>query len=498
MNLRDTLKINDAGHLEIGGADVVGLVEKFGTPLYVLDYAYIKKVAKAFDDTLKKDYGVVEECDALKSGGAVEKDDTLKNGGAIVKCDTLKSGGVVEKDDTLKSGGAIVKCDTLKSGGAVAFASKAFSAAAIYKLIDGLGLYSDVVSKGELYTALSVGFPAEKTVVHGNNKLDYEIDYAVKKGAGYIVLDAVDEGARVDAAAKKYGKIQKVLVRVNPGIEAHTHELVQTARDDSKFGFSIKNGDADEFIRGLFQYKNLEFCGIHCHIGSQIFDKRAFSLAADVMTDYIKRLRDFYGISVGVLNLGGGFGVHYTDKDPLYTAENYAEYVAHLAAALKENIAKKDIKKPFLIIEPGRSLIAEGGITLYRVGTVKDIKGIKKYYAVDGGMFENPRYVMYRSEYSAIVANRAAEPFSEIVTLTGKCCESGDMIAVDIPLQKAERGDIVAVFSTGAYNYSMSSHYNGNLTPPVVMVKDGEAEYVVKPETYEDLTRNHVMPNFLK
>ncbi|MDR2091512.1 MAG: diaminopimelate decarboxylase [Clostridiales bacterium] len=440
MNFRDTLKINSAGHLEIGGADTVDLAEKFGTPLYVLDCAYIEKVAKAFFDTMKSGYGE----------------------------------------------------------GGVAFASKAFSAAAIYKLIGGLGLYADVVSKGELYTALSGGFPAERVVVHGNNKLDYEIDYAVEKGAGYIVIDAFDEGGRIDAAAKRYKKVQKVLVRVNPGVEAHTHEFVRTAKDDSKFGFSIKNGDADAFIKSVFKYENLEFCGLHCHIGSQIFDRQAFSLAAGVMTDYIKRLRDLYGITVNVLNLGGGFGVHYTSKDPLYTADDYAGYVAHLTAALKENVAKKDIKKPFLLIEPGRSLIAEAGITLYRVGAVKDIKGIKKYYAIDGGMFENPRYVMYRSEYSAIIANKANEPFSETVTLTGKCCESGDMIAVDILLQKAARGDIAAVFSTGAYNYSMSSHYNGNLTPPVVMVKDGEAEYIVKPETCEDLTRNHVIPSFLK
>ncbi|MDR2046945.1 MAG: diaminopimelate decarboxylase [Clostridiales bacterium] len=440
MNLRDTLRINEAGHLEIGGADTVDLVKRFGTPLYALDYAYIANVASAFVSALRDNYGE----------------------------------------------------------GAVAFASKAFCSAAVYKLISGLGLYADTVSKGEMYTAFSGKMLPERIILHGNNKQAYEIDYAVENGAGYIVLDAGHEAAAVDAAAKKHGKIQRVLVRVNPGVEAHTHRFVQTARADSKFGFSIADGCADAFIKSVFNYPNLEFCGVHCHIGSQIFDEEAYGLAIDVMTDYIKRLGGLYGIAVKVLNLGGGFGVHYTEKDPYYTAENYAEYVVFIAEKLKESARKKDIAKPFLIIEPGRSLIAEAGITLYTVGAVKDIKGIKKYYAVDGGMFENPRYVMYRSEYSAIVANRATEPFAETVSLTGKCCESGDMIAVDIPLQRADRGDIIAVFSTGAYNYSMSSRYNGNLRPPVVMVKNGQAEYIVKPETYDDLIRHDIIPNFLK
>ncbi|MDR3263222.1 MAG: diaminopimelate decarboxylase [Clostridiales bacterium] len=439
MNLRDTLKINGAGHLEIGGIDTVDLCRQYGTPLYALDYAYIKKVATAFGETLRKQYGK----------------------------------------------------------GAVAFASKAFSATAVYKLISDLGLFSDVVSKGEMYTALKGGMAAEKLVMHGNNKQDYEIDYAVMNGIGYIVVDSTDEPEIIDNAAKKYGVIQKVLVRLNPGVEAHTHHLVQTAREDSKFGFSIKSGDADTAIKRLFDYKNIRFSGIHCHIGSQIFDRNAFGLAAHIMTDYICKLRDEFGITTDVLNLGGGFGVHYTDKDPLYTAEDYAGYVDFIAEAVNRNVAEKKIPKPFLIIEPGRSLIAESGITLYTVGTVKDIKGIKKYYAIDGGMFENPRYALYRSEYSAIVANKAGEPFGETVTLTGKCCESGDMIAVDIPLQKAVRGDIVAVFSTGAYNYSMSSHYNGNLTPPVVMVKDGKSDYIIKPESYEDFVKNHNIPDFI-
>ncbi|MDR1905644.1 MAG: diaminopimelate decarboxylase [Clostridiales bacterium] len=439
MNLRDTLKINEEGHLEIGGADTVDLCKKFGTPLYALDYAYIKKTALSFADTIKRKYG----------------------------------------------------------DGAVAYASKAFSATALYKLFSGLGLYSDVVSKGEIYTALKGGMPADSLVMHGNNKQEYEIDYAVSEGVGYIVIDGMDEPGIIDAIAKKYDKLQKVLVRLNPGVEAHTHHFTQTAREDSKFGFSIKSGAADELIKSLFSYKNLIFSGLHCHIGSQIFDREAFGLANAVMTDYIKKLRDSYGITVDVLNLGGGFGVHYTDKDPLYTAEDYAGYVDFIAETLTANLLKKDIKKPFLIIEPGRSLIAEAGITLYTVGTVKDIKGIKKYYAIDGGMFENPRYALYRSEYSAIIANKAREEFSETVTLTGKCCESGDMIAEGIKLQKAQRGDVVAVFSTGAYNYSMSSHYNGNLTPPAVMIKDGEADYIIKPESCEDLIRNNNIPDFL-
>ncbi|MDR3292631.1 MAG: diaminopimelate decarboxylase [Clostridiales bacterium] len=439
MNLRDTLRINENGHLEIGGADTSRLAKEYGTPLYVLDVAYIQKVATAFRKTLTEKYG----------------------------------------------------------DGAVAFASKAFSTEAIYKLIFKLGLYSDSVSEGEIYTALKGGMPAERLVFHGNNKLPREMEFAVASDVGYIVIDAVDEPEILDKIAENAGKIQRVLVRLNPGVEAHTHQFVQTSREDGKFGFSIKNGDADEFIKKMYGYKNLKFVGIHCHIGSQIFDRNAFGLAIEVMTDYMKKLRDAYGITIEVLNLGGGFGVHYTEKDPLYTAEDYAGYVAFIAETLKKAIAAKKLAKPFLIIEPGRSLIAEAGITLYTVGAIKDIKGIKKYYAIDGGMFENPRYALYRSEYSAIVANKANEPFSETVTLTGKCCESGDMIAEGIPLQKAVRGDLVAVFSTGAYNYSMSMHYNSNLTPPVVMVKDGKADYAVKPESYEDLVRNQNIPDFI-
>ena len=436
MNVRDTLKINEKGHLEIGGADSVFLAENFGTPLYVFDEAYIRKMMRVYKDTLAKEYD---------------------------------------------------------GNGLILYASKAFSCQAIYRIADQENIGVDVVSGGELYTALKAGFPAEKIYMHGNNKLAYEIGEALDAGIGCIVADAYSEIDKIDAEAAKRNVKQKILLRINPGVEAHTHAFVQTATTDSKFGFSIN--DVTEYA---LSKKNVVLEGYHCHIGSQIFEKQSFVLAVEKCMDFAAKIKEKLRFEPTKLNLGGGYGIWYTDEDRKLSPEEYAEYLVALIAAVKEKAAQNGLKLPFLLIEPGRSIVGEAGVTLYTVGTIKEIPGVKKYVAVDGGMFDNPRYALYESKYTPILANRATEPCTEIVSIAGKCCESGDLIAVNVPLPKAESGDVLAVLSTGAYNYSMAMNYNRNLIPPCVLVCDGKADYIVKPQNYEDLNRNDVIPSRLQ
>ncbi len=438
MNYRDTMNVNCKGHLQIGGVDAVDLVAKYGTPLYVMDESYIRQVCRAFRETVERTYGE----------------------------------------------------------GGVAYASKAFSCKAIYEIAKQENMYIDVVSGGEIYTADSVGFDMKKAYFHGNNKLVSEIELALQTGVGTFVVDSFDEIDLLDGICGEKGKVQKVIVRVNPGVEAHTHSFIQTAKVDSKFGFGVKNGYADEAIDKILTKKNLRFAGLHCHIGSQIFDKQAFALAVDVVTDYVAELKK-RGIGVDELNFGGGFGVYYSGDDPKYDVAEYCDYVALLTSSLKNAVEKKGIKKPFFMIEPGRSIVGEAGVTLYSVGAIKDIKGVRKYLAIDGGMTDNIRPALYDAKYDAVIANRATEKATEIVSVAGKCCESGDIILKDVALPQAKRGDIIAVFTTGAYNYSMSSNYNRNPIPPVVFVKDGKSAYAVKPQTYEDLVRNDVSLEYI-
>ncbi len=441
MNERETLKINELGHLEIGGADCVELAKNFGTPLYVFDEVYIRKMMATYRDTLKKHYG---------------------------------------------------------ENGLVLYASKAFSCKAIYRIADEEDIGVDVVSGGELYTALQAGFPAERIYMHGNNKLDYEIGEALDAGIGCIVADAYSEIDKIDAEAKKRGICQKILLRINPGVEAHTHAFVQTATTDSKFGFSISDGTAEKITAYAMTKENVSLEGYHCHIGSQIFEKQSFVLAVEKCMDFAALMKEKLSFALKTLNIGGGFGIWYTDEDRKIPPEGYAEYLEALINAVKNKAAEKGLALPYLLLEPGRSIIGEAGITLYTVGAIKDIPGVKKYIAVDGGMFDNPRYALYQSKYTPVLANKANEENTELVSIAGKCCESGDLIAVNVGLPKAETGDILAVLSTGAYNYSMAINYNRNKIPPSVLVKDGQAEYIVRPQTYEDLTRNDVIPQRLQ
>jgi diaminopimelate decarboxylase len=298
--------------------------------------------------------------------------------------------------------------------------------------------------------------------------------------------------------AGERGMVQDILIRVNPGVEAHTHHFIQTAKTDSKFGFSISDGTAEKITAYALQKKNLRLTGYHCHIGSQIFEKQSFTLAVDKMTDFMVRIRKDLNFTAKTLNLGGGYGVWYTDEDKKITPAGYAEYLKAIVAELKEKCAQYDFPLPYLVVEPGRSIVAEAGITLYTVGAIKEIPNVKKYVAVDGGMFDNPRYALYQSKYTALLAARADEKPEEIVTIAGKCCESGDIVCADVPLPAAKSGEILAVLSTGAYNYSMASNYNRNFIPGAVLAYKGNAEYIVKPQTYEDLTRNDLIPERLK
>ena len=441
MNTRDTLKINGKGHLEIGGADCVTLAEQFGTPLYVFDEAYIRRMMRVYQDTIDAEYD---------------------------------------------------------GNGLVLYASKAFSCEAIYAIAKQENIGVDVVSDGELYTAMQAGFPAEKITMHGNNKLPREISYALDCGVGTIVLDEYSEADLLEAEAEKRGIVQNVLIRINPGVEAHTHAYVQTATPDSKFGFSIASGAAQQFTQYVLGKKHLRLMGYHCHIGSQIFEKQSFVLAVQKDLAFMAEVKRALGFEAEVLNMGGGFGIWYTDEDAKIDVSGYREYLRALLAAVREGCREHGLKLPFINIEPGRSIVGEAGITLYTVGAIKEIPGIRKYLAIDGGMFDNPRYALYQSKYTAVLANRANETPTEIVALAGKCCESGDLIGTEFNLPKAKIGDLVTVLSTGAYNYSMASNYNRNFIPAAVLVKDGKAEYIVKPQTYEDLVRNDVIPERLK
>ena len=441
MNERSTLKINSRGHLEIGGMDTVDIAKHYGTPVYVFDEKHIRNMMRVYRDVIDEYYD---------------------------------------------------------GNGLVLYASKAFSCKAIYKIADQENIGVDVVSGGELYTALSVGFDPNKIYLHGNNKLLKELEYALDSRVGTIVVDSLREADILDKLAGDKNIKQNVLIRVNPGVEAHTHAFIQTARTDSKFGFSIYDGAAENIVSHILKKQNLNLKGFHCHIGSQIFEKQSFKLATEKMLDFIAYIKEKYGFEAVTLNLGGGFGIWYNDEDPKLGLDDYRDYLKHVIDVIESQTEKLNLKKPFLVIEPGRSIVGEAGITLYTVGAIKDIVGIKKYVAVDGGMFENPRYALYQSKYTALLANRANAVCTEKVTIAGKCCESGDIIAADVALPAVQSGDILAVLSTGAYNYSMASNYNRNFIPPVILVNEGKAEYIINPQTYEDLVRNDEVPEYLK
>jgi diaminopimelate decarboxylase len=437
MFVSEALTVNSRNHLEIGGCDCVELVNKYGTPLYVMDETLIRKNCRTYKNAMDKHYG---------------------------------------------------------GKGLVLYASKAFCTMAICKIIEQEGLGLDVVSGGELYTALKAGFPMEKVYFHGNNKTLEEIEMALDNNVRRIVVDNRDELYNINSIAASKGKIVNISFRIKPGIDAHTHDFVQTGQIDSKFGVALENGEALEIISIASKLSNVKVVGLHCHIGSQIFDLVPFELAARVMLNFIAEIKEKLGIEIEELNLGGGYGIKYIpEHDPI----EYDSYIESVSKVVKSVCEDKRIKLPFILMEPGRSVVASSGITLYTVGAVKDIKNVRKYVFVDGGMTDNPRYALYQSEYDAVLANRANEAKTEKVTIAGKCCESGDILIKDIKMPEAQKNDIVAVLATGAYNYSMSSNYNRITRPPVVLVKDGISRLIVKREDYEDIIRNDIIPDDL-
>ncbi len=419
------------GHLMAGGADTVSLAAEYGTPLYVMDENVIRQACREFKTSIDECYG---------------------------------------------------------GKGMVCYATKAFCCKEMCRIMNDEGIGLDTVSGGEIYTALSAGFPAERIVFTSNNKKDEEIAYAIDNGVGRITCDNIEELYRISAIAVSKNKTAKVMLRLKPGVEAHTFEAVMTGQIDSKFGFAIETGEAFAAALEVNQLAGIELAGVHCHIGSQIHDIAPFEKAAEVMFDFIAKLRD-EGIVIKDLSLGGGFGIKYTEKD---IPVPYGDYMKRVSARVKECCEKYSLDMPFIMIEPGRSIAAPAGITLYTVGSRKIIPGIRTYVGIDGGMPDNPRYALYKSEYTAEVANKADQPKDEIVTIAGRTCESGDLIGENMPLQHAEAGDIVAILATGAYNYSMASHYNRVPNAAVVMVNNGASRVVVRRETFEDMCINDV------
>ncbi|PAV29545.1 diaminopimelate decarboxylase [Virgibacillus profundi] len=422
-------QVNKQGHLEIGGLDTTILAEKYGTPLYVYDVSIIRDNCRAFVNTF----------------------------------------------------------DDLGVKARVAYASKAFSSIAMLQVVKQEGLCLDVVSEGELYTALQAGFPKERIHLHGNNKSSRELSMAIEHNIGCIVVDNFYEIDLITGILEEHNKEIDVLMRVTPGIESKTHQYIMTGNEDSKFGFNLQNGQADEAFKLLHNHKSIRFKGLHCHIGSQIFETDRFIKATSVLFEEISKWNKLFGYTPEVLNLGGGFGIRYTKEDSPAPYQSYAEA---LVQAVQQHVEELNIPMPEIWIEPGRSIAGNAGITLYTIGSMKDIPGIRKYVSVDGGMTDNLRPALYQAEYEAVLANKAMDPVTNEVSIAGKCCESGDMLIWDLPVPHVDHGDILAVFSTGAYGYSMANHYNRFPNAAVVFVEKGEDKLVVKRETYQDVVTN--------
>ncbi|HRT82421.1 MAG TPA: diaminopimelate decarboxylase, partial [Oscillospiraceae bacterium] len=422
--------INEKGHLTIGGCDSVEIAKHYGTPAYVYDENMIRSACRAFTSSMKEHYD---------------------------------------------------------GKGMVLYASKAFSCKEIYRLVKEEGMGIDVVSDGELYTALSAGFPAEKIYFHGNNKTLKELEMAVRENVGRIVGDNFEELKNLSKVAKAAGKKVKILLRIKPGIDAGKHEFIKTGQIDSKFGFALETGEAMEAAEQALAIEELELVGVHCHIGSQIVDVTPFEYAAKVMLNFIADLKEKTGFEAGEMNLGGGFGIKYLKSD---TSRPFEDYMESVSKVVKEETARLGLKMPFVLIEPGRSIVGAAGITLYTVGSVKKIPGVRTYVAVDGGMGDSPRYSLYGALYEVVCANKASVDRDHTATIAGRNCESGDLIQENAKIQRVEAGDTLAVLATGAYNYSMASNYNRICRPPVIFTKDGQHRLVVRRESYEDLVRN--------
>ncbi len=414
--------------LLFAGQDTTALAQQYGTPLYLMDENRIRNMVRIYRDTLQECFG--------------------------------------DKGHAL-------------------FASKACAFKRMYAIMAEEGLSVDVVSGGEMTTAYKAGFPMDKVYFHSNNKTDADIELALDLGVGCFVVDHPEELQAISEIATRRGVTQPVMLRITPGIDCHTYEAVNTGKVDSKFGSAIVTGDAANITRQALTASGVELKGFHCHIGSQLFDSEVYFATVDVMVDFLKEMKDTFGYVTEKLDIGGGYGVRYVAADPVI---DIAENIRAVATRMKERVAEAGIEMPHIYMEPGRSLVADAGLTLYTVGAVKKIEGYKNYVSVDGGMTDNPRYALYQSEYTVLPAARMGEERDMTADVVGRCCESGDIIQPDVSMPSGmKRGDLVAVLTTGAYNYSMASNYNRIPRPPVVMLRDGESYVAVRRETYEDI-----------
>jgi len=430
--LCENIGVNSASHLTFAGRDTVELAAKYQTPLYLMDEDRIRHNCRVYLNAMKEHFG---------------------------------------------------------AGSCPAFASKAASFKRLYEIMKEEGMCIDLVSSGEIHTACSAGFPMERSFFHGNNKTDFDINYAMEVGVGHFVADSSYELKAIQTIAAQRGIRQKVLLRLTPGIDPHTYEAMNTGKVDSKFGSAIETGQAALLVQEALSLPNVELVGYHCHIGSQILDDASavYLDAADIMMAFAAEMYREHGFSAQILNLGGGFGVRYTEKD--YYVD-IAANIRTIAQRVRELAEKHAVPMPNVVMEPGRSIVGDAGMTLYTVGTVKEIPGYKNYVSVDGGMADNPRYALYGSAYTACLANRMNDEADFTCDLVGRCCESGDILQPAVQLPKPQRGDIAAVLITGAYNYSMASNYNRIPRPPVVMLRGGEDYVAVRRESLEDLIRN--------
>lgn len=436
MFLLGTQRVNDAGHLEIGGCDTLNLAQEYGTPLFVMDEAHIRYAMRALTAAFKNQHAESH----------------------------------------------------------VIYASKAFPCLAISRIAAQEGLWIDVASAGELFTALRADFPAERIVFHGNNKAQSELEMAVQAGVGRIIVDNTREIDLLDEVAAAAGKVQAVQLRLTPSVDPHTHRYIAVGRTDTKFGMNIKGGAAKVGLEQALSKKNLDVTGLSVHIGSQILESDFFKLSAGQMCEFLAEVKRDLNYTARELDLGGGLGIRYL---PEHQPPSFEEYAEVLVGTVKEKCAELGLEIPHLAIEPGRSIVGEAGTTLYTVGGVKQIPDIRTYVAVDGGISDNPRPALYEAKYSAINATHANVEPSELVTISGKHCET-DTLIEDITLAPLSTGDILAVQSTGAYNHAMASNYNRFRRPAVILVNEGSSDLIVERETLDDLISHDLVPGRLR
>lgn len=426
----ENLKRNASGELCFANMELSPLAKKYGTPLYLYDEERVRHNCRVYLDAVRRGFG---------------------------------------------------------NNARVMYASKAASFKRIYEIVKEEGLGIDVVSCGEIYTAHLAGFPLENAYFHSNNKTDEDIEYAIDKGIGYFVVDNAEELFAIDKVAEDRGIKQKILLRITPGIDPHTYAAVATGKVDSKFGSAIETGQAEEITSLALTFPHLELCGFHCHVGSQIFDGEVYLSTSEIMLNFVADMEQKLGFVTKELDIGGGLGVRYTESQPKI---DIGATILTVAERMKETAMALGIELPRISFEPGRSIVADAGLTLYTVGTVKNIPGYKSYVSVDGGMTDNPRFALYGSPYTILPVSSEVGDDVTICSVVGRCCESGDILQENVPMRAdVKRGDLLACLTTGAYHYSMASNYNRIPRPPIVMLKDGESYLAVKRETVEDIVR---------